>query len=121
MKERLPDFWWVTAPRFGPNWHPQAYVCPLLMTLSCWLYRLRGKDAHWSDGRKDENGEWVTIARVLIGHGEAQCLFPRWMILVECEFRNFGVSRRFFQEVGWMMLPLGWKLALTRRRNYGNR
>lgn len=56
------------------------------MTLSAWLYRARGKDAHWSRGGQNAAGEWTTAAMLMIGHAEQACLFPRWMILAECNF-----------------------------------
>jgi hypothetical protein len=78
--EWLSDLWWLC-----PRGRRHAYTCPLLMTLSMWLYRLRAKRARWkmcyySDGS--------ACARALIGHAEIHCLFPRWLVLAECDFWN---------------------------------
>lgn len=104
-RETLPDLWWVGKRRDRPDWMPHAYVCPLLVTLSMWLYRLRGKNARWYAGRRGEapagppyDTEWISSARMCIGNWEARILFPRWMILVECHYRNWGLSRRFWHE-----------------------
>jgi len=82
--ERLPDLWWLC-----PRGRRHAYTCPLLMTLSMWLYRLRGRRAAWVFCRYSD-GE--ACARALIDHGsfraEFRCLFPTWLILAECDFRN---------------------------------
>jgi len=78
MRKPLPDFWWVRKAH-------TRYVCPLLMTLSCWIYRARGKNARWYS-----TGERIgSAAIVLIGNGEAPCLFPRSWIIAECNFRNW--------------------------------
>ena len=77
---RLPDLWWLR-----PHGLRCAYVCPLLMTLSIWLYRLCGKPARW---RLCRYGDGSACARALLGCGEIHCLFPRWLILRECDFWN---------------------------------
>lgn len=106
MKTQLSDFWWFGLKRTDPCWMPHHYVCPLLMTVSAWLYRLRGKDARWYPGRRGEapsgppyDTGWITSATVCIGNYEARCLFPRWAIVLECHYRNYGFRRLFWQEV----------------------
>jgi hypothetical protein len=81
MKKRLPDFWWILSLKKQPH----AYVCPLLMTISSWLYRLRGKPAYW---------EASTPARIYHGHMEISCLFPRWLVSAECNFWNGRIGLR---------------------------
>jgi hypothetical protein len=76
----LSDFWWLR-----PKGLRHAYVCPLLMTLSAWGYRLRGKNARWV---RCDYSDGSSCARVCYGHGEIHCLFPRWMVLKECDFWN---------------------------------
>jgi hypothetical protein len=78
--ERLPDLWWAR-----PRGRRCAYVCPLLMTLSIWRYRLRGKRARWAMCRYSDGS---ACARALLGRGEIDCLFPRWLIEAECDFWN---------------------------------
>jgi hypothetical protein len=114
---RLPDLWWYGKNRKHPDWQPQHYVCPRLMTLSIWLYRLRGKDAHWQGVKRvegqdfpprDTDGSYATTAMVLIGNGEASCLFPHWMTSVECAYMNFGLSRHFFEDA-WHIIKRHWR------------
>ena len=98
MTNTLSDFWWVRNKQNMPH----AYTAPLLMTISGWVWRIRGKDARWQPGQKwatrelaDEDGfPWVTTARVCIGYAEARCIFPRRMILLECAFWNSKLRYR---------------------------
>ena len=87
MKEsRLRDLWWLIERR--PR-QPHAYVCQALMTLSMWILRLRGRRAYWGAARASEDGtQWVSPARVYVGHAEIACLFSRKAILRECAFWN---------------------------------
>lgn len=95
----LPLFWWVRQRSYDNQ--PHAYVCPLLMTLSALIHRLRGKPAHWyaahwgvyRDEGEDVTG-WISPARVVIGHCEADCLFPRRLIEWECAFWNSRIGLR---------------------------
>lgn len=73
----LPDLWWIQ----GQHWAPQAYTCPLLMTFSMWLMRLCGKPARWAISAGNP-------ARVITGDREIGCVFPRRMIIAECDFWN---------------------------------
>lgn len=93
----LPLFWWLRRRSY--NNQPDAYVCPLLITLSALIWRLRGKPARWIAahwGRYWDEGElvtgWISPARVVIGHCEASCLFPRWLIEAECDFWNSRIG-----------------------------
>lgn len=103
IRETLPLFWWLRQRRYDNQ--PHAYVCPLLMTLSAIIHRLRGKRAHWyparwgtyqdSDGGEDfEVTGWISPARVVIGHCEADCLFPRRLVEAECDFWNSRIGLR---------------------------
>ena len=88
MDKRLSDLWWIQ----GQHYMPQAYTCPLLMTLSMWLKRLRGKHAYWCAAAQDKDGRWINPARVVVGNYEIGCSFPRWMILKECDFWNSRIG-----------------------------
>ena len=94
IRETLPLFWWLRQRQYDNQ--PHAYVCPLLMTISALIHRLRGKHAYWRPARPDTTGdeEWLTLARVVIGHCEARCLFPRWLIEAECDFWNSRIGLR---------------------------
>jgi len=100
-QQTLPLFWWLQPSRYQNQ--PHAYVCPLLMTLSALLWRVRGKHAVWSaatwgqytDRDIDEpTPGWISPARVVIGHCEADCLFPRRLIEKECDFWNGRIGVR---------------------------
>jgi hypothetical protein len=103
LKKTLPLFWWLRQRHYSNQ--PHAYVCPLLMTISAILWCLRGKRARWSaarwgicrdrDGGEDFEVEgWITPARIVIGHCEAPCLFPRRLIEAECDFWNSRIGLR---------------------------
>jgi hypothetical protein len=96
----LPLFWWLTPQKFEHQ--PIGYEHPFLMTLSAILWRLRGRNAHWIAARRSKPtdracivGGWSSYARVMIGAAEAPCVFPRWVILLECAFWR-----------SWMVAPL---------------
>lgn len=93
MAKQLSDFWWLKR---GSR---QKYVCPLLMTFSLWGWRLRGKSAHWYSC-SETAGIYMDGGR---SKWEAPCLFPRWLIHAECNFRNWRIrtsalSRRLLRE-----------------------
>lgn len=89
-ERRLSDLWWVRGQRVMP----QAYTCPLLMTLTMWWMRLRGKDVYWRAAARADDDGWISPARVVVGSREIHCLFPRKMILWECAFWNTSVGGR---------------------------
>jgi hypothetical protein len=88
-----PLFWWLMRSK---RHQPHAYVCPALMTISILVYRARGKKAYWSICKYASDGRITQPSRALHGHAEINCLFPRKMILMECDFWNsrFGLKLR---------------------------
>lgn len=78
---RLPDLWWLK-----PRGRRCAYVCPLLMTLSMWICRARGRSARWWLCRYSDGS---ACARALLrDSGEIGCFFPHGLIERECDFWN---------------------------------
>ena len=86
-RDSLPLFWWL-MPKHA---QPHRYVCPLLMTLTIILRRLTLRPARWKAATLSDAGRYVSCALVVGRGAEVSCLFPRWLILKECDFWN---SRR---------------------------
>lgn len=87
----LPDFWFL---RRGVC-HTR-YVCPLLMVLSAWLYRLCGKRVVWTNGDPIMMTEITPKGK----KWEAPCLFPKALILLECRFWNSRIGLRIRSRKG---------------------
>ena len=79
---QLPDLCWLKGTQ-------TKYVCPILATVSLWLWRLRGKSAHWYQGNGSA-GVYFDAGR---SKWEARCLFPRKLIHAECDFWNRRIQR----------------------------
>ncbi len=59
-----------------------AYTCPVLMLFTWALMNLTGKRTRWE--RSDYG-----CYRVIVRHRyEARCVFPTWLILLECRWWN---------------------------------
>lgn len=78
-KKPLSDFAWI---RNGGN--GCRYVCPLLMTLSLWVWRLQGKSAHWYQS-SDFRGVYFDYGK---SRWETPCVFPKRLAIAECSFWN---------------------------------
>ena len=81
----------TTTDKKSPPWHRTAYTCPILMIVSGWLARLRGKEIVWHIdwGRRSEVSFWrVSEARDGKPWMPLSCAFPKWMIYSELWCRN---------------------------------
>jgi hypothetical protein len=85
MKPKMSDWWWI-------NGGQSKYVCPLLHTLSMYVWRMRGKSVHWygEPGKTFSHGVYMDGGK---SRWEMPNVFPKSWILAECRFRNWQQKR----------------------------
>ena len=97
-KKVLPAFWFITDNNRNDGRSGHMYTCPLVMTLSMFVWRIKLRDTHSVNWERSE--EWFhtddryesarIIARNLdCGYGfTPQCLMPVWAIKLEILLRE---------------------------------
>lgn len=77
-----------------------SYVCPSLMTVTAVAYALRGYEPYWipvtapTEGGRNPSSVCYRIYKPTDdgrypSHGVSlSCIFPRWMVMAECNIRN---------------------------------
>ena len=71
------------------------YVCPFLMHIACYLYKVKLWKTHqvyWKMPTDGRGGAYVVAQpRGKQGGYQVSCPFPKWMALTEMWVRRFGV------------------------------